>query len=241
MSENKNPLLSLALILGASLIISAIIGGVSFYKVRSLDNTLAMTGSAKKAVRSDKVKWRANFTRVALVDNLKTGYTQMKTDQAAVAKFFRDSGIADKNISISAVLMDQNYKYNYSGPAEYTLRQNVDIESDDVDKITKLTKNIQSLIDQGVIFSTLNVEYYYSKLPELRVELLGEAVKDAQARGSKIAESSGKRLGALKSASGGVVQVLAPNSTDVSDYGAYDTATIEKEVMVAVRATFVIK
>ncbi len=36
----------------------------------------------------------------------------------------------------------------------------------------------------------------------------------------------------------GVVQVLPPSSTEVSDYGAYDTSSIEKEVMVTVKASF---
>jgi hypothetical protein len=37
------------------------------------------------------------------------------------------------------------------------------------------------------------------------------------------------------------VQVLKVNSTDVSDYGAYDTSTIEKEVMVTITAVFNLK
>jgi hypothetical protein len=32
--------------------------------------------------------------------------------------------------------------------------------------------------------------------------------------------------------------VLAPNSIDVSDYGQYDTSSVEKEVMITVRTTF---
>ncbi|HPO83031.1 MAG TPA: SIMPL domain-containing protein, partial [bacterium] len=68
-----------------------------------------------------------------------------------------------------------------------------------------------------------------------------EAMNDAKARAEKIAQSSGQGVGSLRSASMGVVQVLEPNSTEVSDYGSYDTSTIEKEVMVTVRATFLLK
>lgn len=70
------------------------------------------------------------------------------------------------------------------------------------------------------------------------MELLSEAVKDAQNRAGKIAQSSGNEVGSLKSASVGVVQVLPVNSTEISDYGTYDTSSIEKEVMITVRATF---
>ncbi|MDD4995997.1 MAG: SIMPL domain-containing protein, partial [Patescibacteria group bacterium] len=81
----------------------------------------------------------------------------------------------------------------------------------------------------------------YTKLPELRISLLAEAIKDAKARAEKIAESSGKRIDVIKSASIGVVQVLPVNSVEISDYGAYDTSSIEKEVMVTVKASFNMK
>jgi hypothetical protein len=36
----------------------------------------------------------------------------------------------------------------------------------------------------------------------------------------------------------GVVQVMQPNSVDISDYGNYDTSTVEKEIMITVKASF---
>jgi len=108
-------------------------------------------------------------------------------------------------------------------------------------KITALAKNTLQLINAGVIFSSQNLEYYYSQLPDLRVALLSDAIKDAKDRATKIAESSGKRVGTLKSATMGVVQVMNVNSTDVTDYGTYDTSNIEKEVMITVRAVFTLK
>ena len=59
--------------------------------------------------------------------------------------------------------------------------------------------------------------------------------------GLSIASSTGQTVGKLKSASSGVVQVMQPNSTDVSDYGSYDTSTIEKEVSVTARAVFFVR
>jgi hypothetical protein len=73
------------------------------------------------------------------------------------------------------------------------------------------------------------------------VSLVGQAIADAKARAVQIAKAGGSSVGALKSASSGVVQVLAPSSTNVEDYGSYDTSTIEKEVMVTARATFYVK
>jgi hypothetical protein len=39
----------------------------------------------------------------------------------------------------------------------------------------------------------------------------------------------------------GVVQVMQVDSVDVSDYGSYDTSTINKDVMVTVKTVFGLK
>ena len=81
----------------------------------------------------------------------------------------------------------------------------------------------------------------FFSLPDIRIELLDNAIADAKLRADKIAKAGGKQIGALQSASSGVVQVLAPNSVEVSDYGMYDTSKINKEIMVSVKTSFEIK
>jgi hypothetical protein len=75
----------------------------------------------------------------------------------------------------------------------------------------------------------------------MRVKLLTEAVKDATLRANAIAENSGRGVGELRNAVGGVVQVLPAGGIEVSDYGSYDTVSLNKEVMVTTRATFGLK
>jgi hypothetical protein len=45
----------------------------------------------------------------------------------------------------------------------------------------------------------------------------------------------------LATAWAGVIQVLPPNSLDVSDYGSYDLSTKEKEVSATVTVSFQLK
>ncbi|MSR86804.1 SIMPL domain-containing protein [Candidatus Peribacteria bacterium] len=230
-----------ALILACGFVLAAIIGSWTFYSVRSFDNALQVTGSARSSITSDTVKWTAQFTRTVGSDQLKDGYDQMRKDAAAVAAFLKTNAIDEKNATVSPVFMDMDYSTNDGMPRRQILRQNVEIRSTDVAGITKVAKNVDALISKGVLFSTQSLEYGYSKLPDLRVELLTDAMKDARARATNIAGSDGHGVGSLKSASIGVVQVLAPGSTSVEDYGAYDTSSIDKEVMVTVRATFTLR
>lgn len=244
--ENKNTAvlwLNTKLILGIAIIISTLIGAYVFYQVRSFDNTLTVTGSATKQVTSDHVKWVGQINRIVKVSTLKAGYALMTTDLANVMEFLKNKNINQDQIVVSAVSMDQNYDQNTNNGGErtYTLRQTIDVNSSDVNGISEIAKNIQPLIDKGVVFSTQSLEYTYTKLPDERVSMLADAIKDAKARASKLAESSGKEVGQLKSASSGVVQVMSANSLDVSDYGSYDTSKIEKNIMITVKASFTLK
>jgi hypothetical protein len=242
--ENTNFKIALpSLIIGLSLIASFVIGSVTFYKVRSLDNYLSVTGSATKNVVADNAKFSGTFSRTVKISNIKGGYSTIANDLILVKKFLQDQGISESDMIFSAVSMMQNYDYNpnYQTEKEYNVSQTVEISSSDVSKISSLAQNIKQLIDSGVIFSTNPVEYYYTKLPQLRVDLLSDAIKDAKARAGKLAESSGQGVGSLKAASTGVVQVLPSNSLEISDYGTYDTSKINKTVMITVKASFNLK
>ncbi|MFA5431549.1 MAG: SIMPL domain-containing protein [Candidatus Paceibacterota bacterium] len=239
----EKSLIKTSLILGIFLVIGVSIISYSLYQIKAADNFLSVTGSAKQAVLADIVKWNGSFSRTVNSSSLKIGYAQMKADEAIISKFLKDNGITDAELTISPISMQEQYNYNKtsSTPTEYSLVQSVAVQSIDIQKIKNISKNTQTVIDQGVIFSAFSPEYYYSRLPEMRVNLLPEAMKDAQARAESIAKSTGKKIGTLKSASMGVVQVVQPNSIDISDYGNYDVSTVEKEIMITVKASFSLK
>ena len=235
----ENSLSKMAWILGLCLIVSAAIGAGVFYKVKGMDRSLTVTGSAKKQVTADIAKWSSSFSRSVAEADLKSGYNMMANDLKAVKKFFTDRGIKESDLVISPVYLDQQYRDpNNQGPQMYNLRQTVELQLNDVKKVTDLAKDTQILIERGVIFSPGAPEYYYSKLPETRVELLANAVNDARDRADKIASAGGRKVGSLKEASVGVTQVTSVNSIDITDYGTYDTSKPDKDVMITVKTTF---
>jgi hypothetical protein len=204
---------------------------------------ISTTGSAKKPVVSDKVKWTSSITQKVKASTMKDGYAKLDTNLKDVKDFMTTNGISTESLTISPVLMNEVWDNNGNNQTDknYNLVQNIEVQSNDVEKIDALAKNTNELINKGIMFSTNSIEFYYSKLPEARIELLDSSIADAKARAEKLASAGGKKIGALKSASSGVVQVMAPNSVEVSDYGMYDTSKINKEIMVTVKASFEIK
>lgn len=244
MENNNNKFLTFLnsrFLIGLGIVLAAFMGAYTFYQIRSFDNTLTVTGSTSKQVTSDHVKWVGVISRVVKISTLKQGYADISKDLSYVKDFLKENNITDDQIVISPIFMEQNWDNSGVQEKNYTLRQTIEINSSDVNKITDISKNTNSLIEKGVIFSTQSLEYTYTKLPDERVAMLSLAIQDAKARASSLASASGKKVGQLKSASSGVVQVVSLGSTDVSDYGMYDTSKIEKTIMMTVKASFTLK
>jgi hypothetical protein len=113
-----------------------------------------------------------------------------------------------------------------------------------VDGVTKLAQDAsQYFVSQGMVFTSQNPEYYISNatLDGIRSDMLAEALSDAKARAQSITEGVGASVGNLRSSSIGVTQITPVNSTQVSDYGYYDTTSIEKLITYLVHATFTMK
>lgn len=237
------PFVAAAGVLGVTLLIGcAVIGwGIS---ARGERNTISATGSTSQKARADQASWTISLRKTAFESSVGFASSQMSRDANVIAKYITDQKLASSTVAVSTVTTYENYSSDQNAPTEYALNASVTVTTSDVDAVDKLSHDIgalNSLVSAGNIVSPEQPQYYLSTLPALRVSLLGAAIKDAKARAVQIAESGGSSIGALQTASSGVVQVLAPNSNNVEDYGQYDTSTIDKNVMITVRASFYVR
>jgi hypothetical protein len=122
----------------------------------------------------------------------------------------------------------------------YRASRDITVRTSDVQLVYKLSQGIGSLLQTGVNVNNYGPQYYISTLPDLRPQLLEEAMLDAKTRAVAITKAVGGSVGAVQSVRSGVFQVTTPDSTMVSDGGAYDTSTIDKTVTSTVSVTFAV-
>ena len=108
--------------------------------------------------------------------------------------------------------------------------------------VDKLSRQVTELISGGVAFQSEAPEYWYTKLGELKIEILAEAAKDARARAEQIATNSGCRVGQVRFARMGVMRVVPAFSTsEPSEYGELDTTSLDKEVVAIVQVGYSVR
>ncbi len=238
-----------SIILGVCCIAAALSLGLSFYKAKAPSKTVSVVGLAEKDFVSDLIV--LNFSYQAKNMDMKAAYENLKQETITVKEYLRSKGIPDAEITFKAISNEEDYSYQYDSQTErsynvfqgYILKQTVRIESKDVAKIETLHKNISELLDKGINIDASEPDYYYTKLADLKIEMLAEASKDAKNRAETIATNAGAKLAGLKVANMGVFQITAPNSSE-DDYtwgGAFNTASKNKRVSINMRLTYYVK
>jgi hypothetical protein len=211
---------------------------------RGGDSTIVVTGSAIQSVKSDSGTWLVDVRRTAYAGGTAAAYAQVARDTAIIQAYFQSQKLASSSVTASVISTDEDYRADQNAPQTYTVHESVTVETIDVEKLDKISRelgDVSSRVSSDTRIVPQQPAYFISSLPQLRISLGGKAIQDARARAEEIAKNGNTSVGALKSAASGVVQVLAPNSTNVEDYGSYDTSTIQKQVMVTTRATFYVQ
>jgi hypothetical protein len=186
-------------------------------------------------VRSDLVLWSGSFSTEA--ESLLGAQSQLKDDASKVEAFLKSNGIT--NYTLGPIYIEE-LKSTDKVPKRlgFHLTQTVDVNSDEVDRITKLARDSTVLVEQGVFFTTSQPQYIYTKAGEAKIEMLAEATKDARSRAEQIVSQGGRRIHQLRSARMGVFQITPLYSTQTSSEGMNDTSSLEKTITAVVSASF---
>ena len=212
--------------------------------VKFKEQVITVTGSAQKEIKSDKIVWKGAFSRKA--NDLPGGYKGIREDLEKVKKYLLNKSLGDDEIIIQQITTEKVYKKNKEAKPTndidyYLFTQIIEVRSIKVDLVTTISRESTDLINQNIAFESGAPEYYYTKLDELKIEMLGLATENAKLRAANMVKSTGNKIGYIRSARMGVFQITPINSTEVSDYGTNDTTSLDKRVMGVVSASFSIE
>ncbi len=205
------------------------------------------TGLAETNFISDQIVWTGNYSRKTM--DLKSAYSQLKEDERKIRSYLKGKGVADAEMVFSAISIDKEFTSRYDDNGRitgseftgYNLRQNVTVDSKDIEKVEKISREVTELIESGIEFNSSSPSYYYTKLSELKIDLLAKASADAKQRAETIAKNSGSGLGSIKKANMGVFQITGQNSDEDYSYGgAFNTSSKNKTASITIKIEYAV-
>ena len=235
----------LALGIGASIITSTIVASRAYERrgqqAQSATRELSVKGSARQRVVSDQADWIVTVRGEG--KTLAEAYGRVEAAEARVRALLTAAGFPPAEVESGPIETGTRFERNAKGEPtntveSYELARPVQISTAKVDLVAATSGEVTKLLKENVQVVSSPPRFSYSKLPEMRITLAGEAAKDARARAEELAGKSGGAITGIRSVSAGPIQVTQPNSTNASSFGSYDTSTIAKDVWMSVSATF---
>lgn len=205
---------------------------------------ISVTGSAKKTIQSDLIVWTARVN--ASDPDLVKAYEALRGSSDKVLAYLKAQGISDGQVTVSSVGTIKRHAKDQKGNdtekvVMYELYQEVTISSGEVKKVADVARKITTLIKDGVMLDSQSPRYIYTKLADLKIDMLAQATKDATTRAKQIAANSGSDLGPVIDAKMGVMQINPVNGNEVSSLGNSDQSSLEKDITAVVTARFALK
>jgi hypothetical protein len=240
-------MLLLGVTLGTSLAFGFVAGaqaiGRSMVAMRE-SRTIKVKGTSAEDLASDRASWAATVSVQA--PTLKEAYALLERDAGKLAAFLASRGFPDATLARSSVSADEIRKVDANGNRTnvveaWRLTQRFGVASNDCAAVAAIARDATSLIRDGVEITSLPPVYTKSDIEAVKLRLLAAATDNGRERAETLAKGARGSLTKLVSASQGVFQIVAKDSTDSSDYGVYDTSTVAKTAKAVVTLEFEIE
>jgi len=202
---------------GASLAVAGlkVYDGLRYF--RSYDRYVTVKGLSTKDVRADLAIWTMNFTVTG--NELPAAQTQLEDNAKLVVDYLKANGLSDDNIRLQNIIVADKQAQTYSGGENagprYVLSQAFIVRSNDIDNMIKASQNISALVKQGVVLGQPNggwnpaPQYMFTKLNDVKPDMIAEATKNARASAEQFAKDSGQKVGQIRSANQGIFEINA--------------------------------
>ncbi|MGY0558061.1 SIMPL domain-containing protein [Lysobacter sp. A421] len=202
------------LVIAAALLALGVAGagwlaGQGMERLKTADRYVTVKGSAEKTVEADRVVWPLPHSVGG--NDLAEVQRQLETNTAAIRDFFTDAGFKPEEIVVSPPRLEDRWAWAYGDnrpPERYRYSTTVSLRTDDVPKALSVLRRSGELVGQGVMIGEGSApDFDYTKLNDIKPELIAEATAAARDSAVQFAKDSDSRLGGIRSANQGVVSI----------------------------------
>jgi len=229
------------LAIAVAVVLTANIVSGTIHDARHTRDTISVTGSARKPISSDLVRWSLTVSHEA--PTAAAAAKRLRGEVATVRAFLRREGIPPAAISPEVITSQEQAVPlgHHRRKINYRVSQGLDVSTRKLDVVEHAATRVGGLIAQGIDVSAGEPAYISTELTRAKLAALAAATADASKRAEILVHGLGGKLGPIRRTQLGVYQITPRDSTEVSDYGINDTTSREKDVNAVVTATFAVK
>ena len=210
--ENKRFFIISAAVLAIGIILSGISISFGIKTLKADQRTVSVRGLSEQEVEADMAVWPVTFTISG------NDLSQLRQDivkkTGVITGFLKQHGLKDTDFTIKEPAitdtttdpyMDQSRKRD-----KYFAKVVVFVRSSDIKAVNAALSDSINLMDSGIALShdyDSRVEYLFTKLNDIKPQMIAEATQNARKAAEQFARDSGSKVSKIKRASQGLFSI----------------------------------
>ncbi len=182
---------------------------------KQYERSVTVKGLSEREYDADVVIWPIQFT--AADNDLESLYGSIDRSTSRIRTFLAEKGVSPEAITLSTPSITDKSAQQYGGSARpeyrYTALQTVTVYSHDITGVRSIMSSLSELGKEGIVFTggdyQSQTEYIFTRLNEVKPEMVEEATRKAREVAQKFAMDSDSKLGKIKRASQGQFSISA--------------------------------
>ncbi len=213
--NSKGGAFILGVFICAGLIGMGFLLGQAALDYKQLDRSVTVKGLSEREFKADVVIWPIKFNVAS--NELSELYESIDTQSELIKTFLSEHGVGAEEITLSTPTITdksaQQYGGNQQAPFRFTATLTVTVYSHEIDAVRGVMGSLSDLGKQGIVLAgdqyDSQTEYLFTRLNEVKPEMIEEATRKAREVADKFAKDSSSQLGKIKKAAQGQFSITA--------------------------------
>jgi hypothetical protein len=219
-------------ILAIGMIAGGYLLGDGLLRAKDAERSVTVRGLAEREVTADLATWTISYS--ASSTSLAEAQAKVRADTASIESFFKELGFPADALQPTGANVTS---FTNDGITTFTVRQRLALRTNDITRAQKAVARQFDLVSRGVFLEEgSGMAYTFTKLNDIKPEMVAEATKDARAAAQQFAEDSNSGVGKIRDATQGYFEIEARDG-DAGGWGSADSPFKKVRVVTTVSFT----
>lgn len=223
------------LLLAIAIVVAALLVARGLERFRRADRAVTVKGVAERVVEADVALWPLRL--VAADNDLDVARRKIESDRRTVRAFLGRHGLDSAAAELQSFNVTDTRAQTYGGSMaanRYVIQATIMVRTANLDAIGRASQAVPELVSAGVVLSSGGEygsggpTYVFTRLNDLKPEMLAEATASARQAAEEFAKASRARVGGIRRAWQGVFEIRPRDEAP----GAFEGSQRQKNLRV---------
>ncbi len=201
-----------SIFISVAVIIASVILTIGLCNIITPERSVSVRGLAEQEVDADLAVWNLSFS---LGDNdLSSLKSNIISKNQIVKNYLKDYGLEESDFTVQPASITDNSLNSYMDQTRirytYIANQTILVRSSKIEAVKNAYANSLNLLSSGITVNrdySGNISYDFTKLNEIKPQMIAEATKNARLAAEQFARDSNSKVGKIKKATQGLFSI----------------------------------